>query len=151
LEENKKQFEELTLQEEEQEKQIVDLNEKILFLSNQSIASLDSFGIGETRKEIIDLRDQITEQTTKLLDWSESQEGREEKIVSLVKSASPSVVSIIVNDFSEVTEELLMDNLYKYEEARGMNFDRLNLDEIFHAKNKRVVFGTSVENNRRSY
>jgi serine protease Do len=96
-----KQFEELTLQEEEQEKQIVDLNEKILFLSNQSIASLDSFGIGETRKEIIDLRDQITEQTTKLLDWSESQEGREEKIVSLVKSASPSVVSIIVNDFSE--------------------------------------------------
>jgi serine protease Do len=96
-----KQFDELILQEGEQEKQIVDLHEKILFLSEQSISSLDTAGIGETRKEIIDLKDQITEQTTKLLDWSESQEGREEKIVSLVKSASASVVSIMVNDFSE--------------------------------------------------
>ena len=94
------QFNELIHREEERERQIADLGEKILLLSEQSAFSLDTAGIGETRKEIIDLKEQITEQTTKLLDWSESQESREEKIVDLVKKASASVVSIVVNDSS---------------------------------------------------
>jgi len=96
-----KQFGELIYRGGEQEKQIIDLNERISLLSERSVFPLNSTEIRETRNEIIDLKEQITKETTKLLDWSESQESREERIVNLVKKASASVVSIVVNDPSK--------------------------------------------------
>ncbi len=96
---------------EELEKQIADLSEKISLLSGQSASSSESVSsieIGETRKEIVDLKEQITEQTARLLDWSESQSGREEKIISLVKEASTSVVSVVVYDSSREKRNALL-------------------------------------------
>lgn len=102
---------ELVLQEkEEANQQIADINKKILLLSGNasSPGNIASSKVEETRKEIVDLKEEIAKQTTKLLDWSESQESREEKIVRLVQRASLSVVSIMVNNFSEGEEGKLL-------------------------------------------